>query len=192
MVQESGSGRQDCGSGERRCSTTRATAGFETLLGDEKVSGGAKTIRQNCPDCSRNFRGVEIEKASREKSRKPSRSFLSKRAKRLRRLAVSSALLGSVTVHHRTRPWPRVCRHCYRDARQHHCYKLKRLTSGLKRLAITLAAPQYVYKVHKREPESALHAFPSSPCGRVSRIIFRCHVNHLDLLNVPAGLPSSR
>src|SRR6266404_2841620 len=61
MVRESTSGRQDCGISDGRRSTARATAGFETFPGKEEISGGTETIREDCPDCSRNFRSIEIE-----------------------------------------------------------------------------------------------------------------------------------
>src|SRR6266853_4819151 len=61
MVRESTSGRQDCGISDGRRSTARATAGFETFPGKEEISGGTETIREDCPDCSRDFRSIEIE-----------------------------------------------------------------------------------------------------------------------------------
>src|SRR5258708_26089573 len=61
MVRESTSGRQNCGISDGRLRTARATAGFETFLGKDEISGGTETIREDCPDCSRNFRSIEIE-----------------------------------------------------------------------------------------------------------------------------------
>src|SRR6266481_5975784 len=61
MVRESTSGRQNCGISDGRLRTARATTGFETFLGKEEISGGPETIREDCPDCSRNFRSIEIE-----------------------------------------------------------------------------------------------------------------------------------
>src|SRR5260370_37510007 len=61
MVRESTSGRQNCGISDGRLRTARATTGFETFLGKDEISGGPETIREDCPDCSRNFRSIEIE-----------------------------------------------------------------------------------------------------------------------------------